>query len=432
MKLAPRIFIPIGSAVVVVAGLLGIIWWQLSLSASEIALQLRGALARNDHLPFASETAADTSDLVLLHLRQGDLFALRGDWDQAQEQYQTSVQLGGGLPALRKLAQAQMQLRDLEGVRDSIDRLRREGARDEDIFLLESLYLLRTGELTKATELLEKAQDSAQKEYGLALLAIIKGDHEAATLHLDTVIAGDELTLRSYARFLRSAYEEFKQFPASPPLHLTTLLSQALARVQECELALPLIASVVLQQNDYRDAWMIQGYCELVTGREQQALTSFSRAYALDPQKPEIQYFLGRAYARTKQYQDARTFLGYALQNGFSPAREVHERLAQVELDAGDTAAALAQYRKILEDPAAEIADADAFVTLAIGTGKPEDAYAVAQQATVTWPESAKAWELLGWAAAETDRTDEAKSALEKALQMDPTLMSAKEKLGTL
>jgi len=58
--------------------------------------------------------------------------------------------------------------------------------------------------------------------------------------------------------------------PSSPrvrEIHLLTLVSRALAQVQECELALPLLSQVTGIQDDYRDAWIVQGFCELSSER---------------------------------------------------------------------------------------------------------------------------------------------------------------------
>jgi len=57
-----------------------------------------------------------------------------------------------------KLAQSQLNRRDIHGAQDTLDALRRQGARSEDVLLLESIIHLRTGELEKARAVLEAAQ----------------------------------------------------------------------------------------------------------------------------------------------------------------------------------------------------------------------------------------------------------------------------------
>ncbi len=437
MKLSPRALIPILAAILLAGGVLGYAWWQLHSTQEQLQDRVRKLAERQtgesgSGQMVIEQDSLETGDIVLLHLRQGDLLALQGDWAAAEKEYQASVDAGGGIPALRKLAQAQMQRREMTKVKATIAELRRLGARSEDLLLLDTIVSLRVGELIKAKELLEKAQDSPQKHYGQALLAIIQSKHEDAKKELQAVLNGWDPALRAYARTLQAAYDEFALFPESSDIHLTTLLARAFAQVQECELALPLLGQVVSKQDDYRDAWTVQGYCELTTERTPEALSSFEKAYAIDPEKPEIQYFLGRTYMVLKQWKNAATFLQYALANGFEPKKEVRRRLADAAENVPDLPLALEQYRSLIAEPDADIAVFEKTVALAIGTDKKEDAYQFAQSAVKKWPEMAKAQELLGWAAAETGRTEEARVALEKAIRLDPNLQTANERLQKL
>ena len=317
-------------------------------------------------------------------------------------------------------------------MRGTVDQMRRSGARQEDLILLSSIILLRTGELQQAQQQLAGAPEGPQKAYGLALLAIVQGNHEEAKKQLAQVIAGWEPVLRSYARTLQGAYDEYALFPQSPALHLTTLLARALAQVQECELALPLLSQVTNQQNDYRDAWIVQGYCELTTNRFPESLSSFEHAYTIDPVKPEIQYFLARAYSAISDHGNAITFLQYALQNGFEPAAEARRLLAQEALQKGDTNLALEQFDLLTQQDDATLETYSSYVTTAIASNHKEEAYVKASEAVKKWPKEAVAFDLLGWSAEQTGRKEEAKTNLTKALQLDPGLSSAKEHLSKL
>jgi len=234
------------------------------------------------------------------------------------------------------------------------------------------------------------------------------------------------------ARTLQAAYDEFSLFPESPDIHLVTLLSRALAQVQECELALPLLVQVTQVQDDYRDAWIVQGYCELTTERFEQALASLERAYSLDPQKPEIQYFLARTYAAMADHQNAITFFEYALMNGFGPATEIRRRIALSALEVNNAELALEQYEELMKEEDATIEPYEGYVTTSLALGHVEQAYLHAQKAVERWPENGQAHELFGWAAMEAGQKEEAQQELEKALELNPYLTRAKEKLKDL
>lgn len=413
--------------------LIAFLWWQITQSTLQLGGQefvdtdLLGA-----PVPIINTIPMDHGDASLLHLRQGDIFALRGEWSEAEEQYQKAVKSEGGLVALRKLAKAQLQRRDIKGIRSTVKQMKSAGARPEDILLIEVIIQLRSGELVEAKKVLDSAEDSPQKHYGLALLALIQGSHDRAMQELALTTNGWDPVLRSYARTLQAAYDEFALFPSGTDIHLITLLSRALAQVQECELALPLLIQVTSSKEDYRDAWVVQGYCELTSERPEQALASLEQAYSLDPQKPEIQYFLARSYAALHEYQNAITFFEYALTNGFAPQGEVRRLIARYALEIGNAGLALDQYDALTNDPDATFESFQGYVAAAAALGQAEAALAKAKLATEKWPDNARSFELLGTIAAQLEKTSEAKAAWQKALEMNPSLPGVKEKLLAL
>ncbi len=435
MKLPARIWLPILAALLLTGGLAFFLWWQVSSSAKELRAKLQNQNTNTPTLQNPNLLASDpidSGDELLLSLRRGDMYALQGQWKKAQEQYQSAVDNDGGLSALRKLAQAQLQRRDIDGVRSTIRSMEREGARAEDILLLQVIVSLRTNDREKATTLLESAVESPQKHYGSALLAMVQADHEKAKTELTAVINGWEPVLREYAKILQGAYEEYALFPSSRDIHLQALLARALAQVQECELALPFVADAIQKQEDYRDAWIVQGYCQLTSERYPEALTSLERAYSLDPEKPEIQYFLGRTYSAQDDHTNALTFYKYALKNGFQPEKEVRKAIAVEAEILGDPLQALDQYRSLvaLEDSNAE--SFAALIILALQTQKHDDAYKAAQEAIQKWPGNAALLELHGDVSLAMENKDEARAMYQQALQVDPARASASEKLKKL
>jgi tetratricopeptide (TPR) repeat protein len=437
MSVSPRIAVPVIAALLIVATAGGYFFWQLEntraeLTAGSSSTTNAGVITTQGIATPSTTTIDDTGDASLLHLRRGDVFALQGDWKDAEDEYTQAVKAGGGLTALEKLAQAELQRRDIHGAQDTLDQMRRNGAKPEDILLLESIIDLRTGQLDKAKTALTAAEDSPQKHYGLGLLAIVNGDGDTAQKELTLVQNGWEPVLRSYAQTLLSAYQEYALFPQSPQIHLETLVAHALAEVQECELALPIVSQVTSAQDDYRDAWIVQGFCELTTERTQDALASLEHAYQLDPEKPETQYFLGRTYAAIGDHSNALTFLQYALQNGFTPESEVRRLIAIEAIATGNIGLALDQYDAATKLPDVTIDTYVAYVHAAIAAGKTQEATVKAQEATQKFPDEAAAWDLLGFAELQSDNAALATTHFQKALQINPNFQSAKDHLKQL
>lgn len=433
MSLSSRFLAPIIAAVVTAAAIIGFLAWHLSRSTRIVRENPgNGRLAQDEEWFAEAEIGSDGADRSLTALRRGDVATLRGKWAEAEREYAAAVSDGGGLPALRKLAGAQLQRRKVDELRKTIKSLRSAGAREEDLILIEVLVTLRTGDLSSAAAALDAAAESPQKHYGKLLYAVITADHERARGEAQQVLGGWEPVLRQNAGRIIEAYDAYALFPESPPLHRTTLLAQALAEVQECELALPMLVPVLQEQEDYRDAWLLQGYCELVTERSAQALHSLERAYNLDPEKPETQYFLGRAYEDIGDPSNAVIFFQYAVQNGFEPKREARLALALAALAANRPELALEQYRFLSEDAEGDLHIVGQFIALAHTLGKNDDALGAAQKAAVRWPNDALAHELLGDALAALGRVADARTAYANALSIDPLRERVSEKLKKL
>lgn len=434
MTLRRTIAVTLLLSVLFVSGFLAILWWKLHVSGQQI-LANRGrlpAIQKPIEIKTIVSDTIDPRDIALLHLHRGDLAALQSEWADAEREYLRSVDAGAGVPGLRKLAQAQLQRGKVEPLQHTIEIMKAQGVAAEDLLLIDAIVQLRAGDMAKAEALLVSAAESPQRHYGMALLYILQGNHPMAQAALAKVEEGFEPVLRSYAKTLSSAYAEYALFSKSPSIHLITLIARALAQVQECPLALPLLEQVTSVQVDYRDAWIVRGYCELTTERGDAALSSFEQAYAIDPEKPEIQYFLARAYSALGDHVNATTFLQYALKNGFQPEQEVRRLLAKEGLATGNGSLALEQYQELSEFSDADFETFQNVVVLSMESGHSEDALRAATKAGEKWPDDARAQDLLGWTAMKNHQLDLAETALQRALTLDPTLESAQSHLDEL
>ncbi len=405
--------------------------WQLKSSARGLTATVKPGEPRASVLPVIE--TIDPRDTALMAMREGDVKALQGQWTAARLAYTQAVAAEGGLPALRKLAQAQLQLGEKDDLARTIESMRAAGATGTDIELLEVIIALRAGDVAKAQAgIAALPAGSPQTEYATALFAILQGDHVKAAASLAAVKAGSEPLLKNYAAILQGAYDEFALFPESPNIHLVTLLGRALAQIEECPLALPLLTQVTVQQADYRDAWIVRGFCELSGGKPEEALVSLSQAYGLDPEKPETQYYLGRSYSGTGDHHNAVTFLSNALKNGFQPARTVREALLEEAQATGNTLLGLTQAQALAAAEDASLADVERAVSLSIQATDLPAALAIAEAATKRWPEDGRSYDLLGLSLGAAGRTDEAAQALNRALFLNPNLKSAQERLSSL
>lgn len=435
MSKLSRYLWPILAAVILAAVVIGFLLWQLSSATGVLRAQIErgGNSALTAQLTNSSEEMTDVSgDAALTALRKGDLLALQAEWQEAEDAYGEAVDLGAGLIAERKLARAQIQLRKFDEAVSTINRLEQQGIRSEDALLLRALVLLHSQKPDETAKLLTAAEDSPQKHFGQALLAITQQKHEDAKKELDLVIQGWDPALREQAQTLKDAYVEFDRFPVSSAEHLVTLLGRSLAAVQECELALPLLATVLTRAADYRDAWTVQGFCQLATGRPELALVSLEYAYGIDPEKPEVQYFLGRTHSELGDHENAVMFLQYALKNDLSPASPARHLLVKEYEAMGNVPEMVGQLKVLAEAEGATISDVALYVTTALRVNMGAEAADVARNAVNKWPMDATARELLGRVMLAIGSSADAKSAFEEAFKLDPTREDLKKEADKL
>jgi Tfp pilus assembly protein PilF len=132
-------------------------------------------------------------------------------------------------------------------------------------------------------------------------------------------------------------------------------------------------------------------------GRRAEARAAFEAAKAADPNSAEADLSLARLDLIEKQPEDARKRLTAILgRNGAStPA---HQMLAEIEFQAGNSTAAIAQFRKVLEkDPRNIIALNGLAYQLADQANQPDEALKYAQQAKEMAPQDPAVEDTIGW-----------------------------------
>ena len=323
--------------------------------------------------------------------------------------------------ALKKLALIQLQRREYDAVKVTIARLKEENPGSEDVMFYEGLLHLILGNTEEAGTVFSRNEDSPHSHFGLGLIALVKGENTQALNEMTIAGQGSDPAIRSYAETIQKAFSEFALFPDGQEIHLQTLLAQALARINQCEIALPILNRVIAAQDRYRDAWIVKGFCEFTSERSSDALKSLEKAYSLDPEKPETQYFLARTHAALGDPQNAVTYLQYALLNGFSPESDARELLAEYARELGNTELALEQYRLLADAKESSLESFERYVNLAISTQNHAlDALSLSKKALLRWPDDSEALTLAAKAAFSAGLPEDAKKYIEKALKLDP------------
>jgi tetratricopeptide (TPR) repeat protein len=350
-----------------------------------------------------------------------------GNVTDAVQLYERALELGGDIHVMRRMFDAALLIGDQKKAESVLGLLAFRNVSQSTIDALRGLLYLRSGNVDAAHALFLEDSQRSEQVYGLLLVHVLTGNHEEAKRMIALLLLSSDPFLAHTARTIQGAYDEFALFEDGKESHLKTLLARALANVGQCPSAERLLSDVVASDPDYRDAWIILGYCRLTVENAQGALHAFERAYALDPEKAETQFFLGLTNDRLGEDDKARMFLENALQNGFTPGKIVRQKIASMAMKRKMYDKAAEQYRTMID--AGDDDDGSlshALASLLIYELKDIDgARELALSARDRIGDIPIVLDLVGWTALLADDVDQAATFLQSAVQQDPSMASA-------
>jgi tetratricopeptide (TPR) repeat protein len=225
----------------------------------------------------------------------------------------------------------------------------------------------------------------------------------------------------------KKARQLFRAVLRAEPRNLTARLGLAWATAAiDCRQALPLLAALDDLTGRYPDIDVVRGHCELAIGKPAEAESHARRYLDRNPRSASAHALLGEARLASGDLAGARTSLRASrrLDPGL---RHVALRLARLERDAGDPAAALALLDEIgpaRGDAAGDLAWSIERAEALLAAGRADEAAAQLGPAIAVAPAGdtalAEACEVLGVALYRSGDTAGAVIQLERALAGRP------------
>jgi tetratricopeptide (TPR) repeat protein len=392
------------------------------------------------------DAAARRLDRALaLNPRRIDTYVLRAGVHGARRQYAAGIEL---LRRARQLAP------------DSPDVLTALGSQ-----------LLLAGQVDEGVPLLEQVTERFPDRYDAHLLLGYHhagaGDHRRAITSIEAYLRTRPASLRgedashrlgladAYLRAgqSRKARDIFRAVLDQRPRSLRARMGLAWATAAiDCREALPVLEGLGELTGRYPEIELVYGHCELATDQAARAETRARRLIERDGRQAAAHALLGEALLARGDAAGARAALRSALDRdaarpGRSSRRHVTLRLAHVERQSGDPAAALALLDELgpmsgnaAADPAWAIELGEAL----IAAGRPDEAVARLTPVATALPaagapagvedrEAWKAWEVLevlGLALYRTGDTAGAVQHLERAVAARPDSQRARATLA--
>lgn len=222
------------------------------------------------------------------------------------------------------------------------------------------------------------------------------------------------------------AFETYQFYTESEQVFLQLLLAKALTQNHQFESAIPLLFDIINQKANYRDAWIVLGYCYLATNKPQDAIDSLLKAKSLDSTKPETLFYLGLAYFSANDLKRAESYLKQADKAGYTPKDQLNLKLGDIYLIQQEFEKSAQSYEKVITVNPQNL---DIFIrTIWINIEKlntPANALILANIALKNHPDQAMSYNLVGWAQTANGNYKEAKKHLTKALNLNPNFDAA-------
>lgn len=276
--------------------------------------------------------------------------------------------------------------------------------------------------------------DSQPAAYYKGLVAAAFSDHETAKdLLRKSISMSADLNMKAFAEQMLSAYRDFEIAREAPQEFLLALLAGTFNRAGEHGLAIETAFNAIKLKHDYRDAWLILGHSFLNENKFADAEDSFTKSIELDSTVPAAFFFRGAARSRANNHTAAISDFEHAITIGSQPKIIAQFELAQSFFALNDFERAYPLYRETaLTDPS----DLNRFIrpmALAINhIKKPADALELANAAWNAHPNTAEAYNLLGWAALANNDLSASRKNLQEAIKLKPDFDAAFLNLGTL
>lgn len=284
------------------------------------------------------------------------------------------------------------------------------------------------GKTTEAGTLLASIQpQTAEVVYLQGILKAYLGNYDEATLLFQTVIdSGESSELSQHADNFLNSISEFKLAEDAPLSYQQTLIARSLAETGENALAVELIYTVLQTEPDYRDAWIILGYVYLDEEQYNDAQEALLKAIELDPTKAETRYFLGLSYFGLEDYESAVLQLELAIESGFEPRVQAYQKLGDAAVLTQDYLKAVEAYENVLILNSSDVNLYIRPIWLYLDhLNNPKAAHELAEEALKEHPESAMAYNLMGWVQTVQEDYENAEENLNYALILDPNLAAA-------
>ncbi len=367
-------------------------------------------------------------------ISKGNSLANAGYYALAASEYAFAINIQPENPeAYEKLGDTYLTLNEDEKAKEQFKRAIEINPDNGTYKAKYAISLMRIGDFDEAKNALSTATFSQEVLFYSGIAETIAENYEEAKTKFNTALTTEGSIEPKLIENFVHAFSSYDSQKEGQAIYLQALIAKALIDAEEFTLAENLCKKILDQQNDYRDVWILFGYSQLKTEAYKGAEDAFKQAKHIDPVKPETHYFLGSAHYFQEEYEDAVKEFELALLYNFEPSSECYRKIAESNLILENYEEALEAYEYLLQIEQKSIESYIQPVWIAITyLNDLERALSLAEESTSYFPEEAMSHNLMGWVQVERNQLNEAETAIQTALQIDPNLAAAHYNQGLL
>lgn len=359
------------------------------------------------------------------HIQKGDQFFAKGSYSMAAEEYALAIKISTENPeAYGKLGQSYEALEEPNKAYENFKRAYEISPNNPNIATHYGASLLHQGAYAEAKTLFDGiTKETREKYFYLGLLSLQAKDHEGAKKNFENALQKEGVLAKTTVQSFLDAYASYNNKLDSLTLYRDALLTDALVKAKEYQLAKEFAQDVLKAEPSYRDVWTLLGYASLKMKAYQEAEDAFKEAKRLDSLKPEVHYFLGMSHFLQAEYEEAVQSFELAVLHHFEPEAELYKKLAESQVQTGAYSDALDAYEYLVKIDRSNFELFESPVLISAQQLKDLDrALSLAEDAVDLFPKDARSFNLLAWVYLQRNELDKAEENLNKGFSLNPKL----------
>lgn len=365
--------------------------------------------------------------------RAAAIYTTKQQFDLAEQYLERATQLeAGNAQYFLALGQAELSQRKLEEADSNLVIAASLDPSDASILAAQARLHIAKEDSKEAARLVGDALKKDRKNPDALFLDAALNLHDkpaTAEKNLETLIPlTQDKELIAKANALASVVDQVLNKIANPSYEFA-LAAGSLLDHDEPDLALLEARQAVEEDDEYRDAWLMQGRAELATDRLEDAQRSLDKAATLDPTAGQVAFAQGVLAVKQNDSQQAVEALKKAIDLGYKNV-DVYVLLAEQEVALGQIDAAGKALSAGLEAHAANRDLLLAIFWLNFDNGNGKDVKNAAEDFEDAFPDEPMADALLGLADIKLEKNQTAAKHANEALDVDPLLAAAHLALG--